>query len=251
VLVVGAEITASAIASQDTTVVQGCRNIDNGLLKLSNSGACNDGWEPIAWLVEGPTGQQGPKGYTGDRGPAGPVGGTGPGGPPGEPGPRGSTGERGPDGVTPRSVRAETLENGRAGAAFDVRTRELVLGIPAGAAGEPGHDGADGAPGPQGPCSGRLVSPGGGASIVVADSGITVQGGSGGPTLMITLGGIAISAPGSASLQGTILLLNGGGCGVARVGDTALLPLVNPLALIYGPGPVFTGSATVLVPCAG
>jgi len=62
--------------------------------------ACEPGWTPIQWNVEGPAGPQGETGPAGPAGPEGPRGETGPAGAKGAKGETGPAGPQGPKGET-------------------------------------------------------------------------------------------------------------------------------------------------------
>jgi hypothetical protein len=102
-LCVGAGGVAWATIPDNTGVINGCYQKNNGQLRLIDTGAtaskdsntysCRKEEVPIAWS------QTGPAGATGPQGPAGPTGATGAQGPQGPPGANGAPGAQGPPGA--------------------------------------------------------------------------------------------------------------------------------------------------------
>src|SRR6188472_4159048 len=82
-----------ASASLDGGVVNACRNITNGEVRIVDSaGDCRSHEEALSWNQSGRAGPAGPAGATGATGATGPAGATGP---PGPAGPQGSKGDHG------------------------------------------------------------------------------------------------------------------------------------------------------------
>lgn len=66
---------ASAGASNPEEIVNGCRNLQSGALRIVDSAEeCRAKEEYVAWNVRGPTGPEGPTGPRGEPGPQGPPG---------------------------------------------------------------------------------------------------------------------------------------------------------------------------------
>ena len=91
----GGGYAASALSSDETAVIQACKDKTNGLLRVvgDNTADCRNSETPISWNqvgLQGPPGPAGPQGEKGDTGAQGPQGETGAQGPQGPPGPAGS-----------------------------------------------------------------------------------------------------------------------------------------------------------------
>lgn len=222
-----AAFVSAAAADPPTTTLHGCTNADNGLLKLVAEGtACDDGWEAISWLVEGPAGEAGV---------------------PGEPGVKGPDGDPGPDGadaVVPESVEVDV--GGEAAASFDGESRTLRVTVPRGLEGPVGEQGAEGAEGPAGPFSGHFESANGLMTIDVTDAGIVLDAGS--SEVRINASTVSVNGLANVSLTGGLVTLNGGCRGVARLLDSTTPRLIfGPFGQpIWLPATIATASTTVL-----
>lgn len=223
VVVAAAAFAAAAAAEPPVSELHGCRNADNGLLRLVADGAaCADGWEPVSWLVEGTAGAPGPQGPPGDQGP------------PGEAGPPGA------DGVVPQAVAVAAGEE--AAASFDPLTRTLSVTVPRGLPGAAGEEGQAGEPGPPGPV--RFESVNGLFTIDVSNAGIVLE--SPGGRLHVGPAGVALSGVG-IGVTGGVVTLNGACAPLARLGDPTTLRLsFGPFGVpIWQPSTIAAGSTSV------
>jgi hypothetical protein len=166
-------VTAGYVAAQSSTVIKGCVDQTNKLLRISDSCRANETgitWNQVG--LPGPQGLQGDKGDKGDKGDIGATGTQGPQGDPGlqglqgpqgaqgDPGPKGDTGAKGEPGAIgpqgpqgPQGLKGDKGDQGATG--------------PPGPPGLPGPQGAKGDTGPRGP-SDAYVS--GGPDIVINSS---------------------------------------------------------------------------------
>lgn len=93
-------VAAASVPAADG-VINGCRSIHTGALRVIDDEAgeqCRPSERPLQWNQEGPQGPIGPAGPQGPEGPPGPAGPPGPGGPAGTDGADGQDGEQGPQG---------------------------------------------------------------------------------------------------------------------------------------------------------
>jgi len=224
---VAAFVSAAAADPTTTTTLYGCAHAKNGLLKLVEEGEpCDDGWEAVAWLVEGPPGEQGTQGPPGDKGQDG------------DPGPDGA------DAVVPETV--EVSVGDEAAARFDAASRTLHVAVPRGLRGQPGAHGPDGDPGPAGPFSGHFESPDGSVTIEVDNGGISLS--AGGTSVRMFPAALAVRSSGTTEVRG-VITLNGSCFPVARLNDPVthrLPPRPGPLPPIWLPATIAGGSTTVL-----
>ena len=89
-------VTAGYVAAQSSTVIKGCVDQTNKLLRISDSCRANE--TGITWNQVGLPGPQGLQGDKGDKGDKGDIGATGTQGPKGDPGLQGLQGLQGPQG---------------------------------------------------------------------------------------------------------------------------------------------------------
>lgn len=114
-------VAAASVPAADG-VINGCRSIHTGALRVIDDEAgeqCRPSERPLQWNQEGPQGPAGPAGPQGPEGPQGPAGPPGPGGPAGTDGADGQDGEQGPPGpATPPRYKL-AAEAGRTGILSD------------------------------------------------------------------------------------------------------------------------------------
>ena len=211
ILALSGGIVFAAIPSLADGVIHGCYEKRTGLLRVIDveAGRSCMQWEtPIAWKQSGPQGAPGLDGEPGADGAAG------------APGEDGADGQDGIDGV---SVTSEALDPGddsncpHGGSKFTSSSGVTYACN--------GSDGAD--------FAGSFTSPNGLFSVTVTDTGATLQGPG---------GRVQVTAAGT-SVTGTMVTINGAGCGVLRPADFS--PAVTGMG--GGPASLLTGSGSPTV----